>query len=278
MTAARLEAAQISVELGGRRILDAVSMTAAPGKVVGVVGPNGCGKSTMLRALVRILRPTSGSVSINGVDIATIAGKLLAQTVAAVLQDTTSDFDLRVRDVVAMGRAPYKRMFEGDDACDDSVIIESLALVDAAHLIERSFALMSGGERQRVLVARALAQQPGLLVMDEPTNHLDVKHQFEVLALPARLGVTAVIALHDLNLAAHYCDEIYVLRDGKLLCAGPPEAVFTADLMADVWGVSARIQPHPTTGKPLINYNPAVPAYRSPAGFPSDATAPHPAG
>lgn len=167
---------------------------------------------------------------------------------------------LQVRDVVAMGRAPYKRMFQGDSASDERIIADVLALVDATHLADRSFALMSGGGRQRVLVARALAQQPRLLVMDEPTNHLDVRHQFDVLALPAKLGVTAVIAVHDLNLAAHYCDEIYVLRAGALVCGGPPETVLTSAVMAQVWGVTATVQPHPETGKPHVNYNPAVPA------------------
>lgn len=258
MTAAWLAASQLYVELNGRRILNDISMTAAPGQVIGVVGPNGCGKSTLLRVLARILRPSSGSVNINGVDIATLGNRRFAQTVAVVLQDATSDFDLRVRDVVAMGRAPYKRMFQSDNASDDSAIMESLTLVDAAQLVERPLALMSGGERQRVLVARALAQNPDLLVMDEPTNHLDIRHQFDVLALPARLGLTAVIALHDLNLAAHYCDQIYVLDNGKLVCAGPPAAIYTAELIKEVWGVTASIQLHPETGKPQIDYTPTA--------------------
>lgn len=118
------------------------------------------------------------------------------------------------------------------------------------------FALMSGGERQRVLVARALAQEPTVLVMDEPTNHLDVRHQFDVLALPARLGITAVVALHDLNLAAHYCDLISLLHNGLHIDAGPPDAILTADLTAEVYGVTATVWPHPETGKPQVSYTP----------------------
>jgi iron complex transport system ATP-binding protein len=257
MSGSRLHAEGLSVELTGRRILEGVSITAEPGQVVGVVGPNGCGKSTLLRALLRLLRPTTGTVTIDGADITTIPAKRLARTVAAVLQDSTGDFDLRVRDVVAMGRAPYKRMFQGDNPSDVDVITESLALVDASHLIDRSFALMSGGERQRVLVARALAQQPSLLVMDEPTNHLDVRHQFDVLALPARLGITAVIALHDLNLAAHYCDVVTVLHNGARVTVGPPGTVLTAQLVADVYGVTAAVQPHPMTGRPQVSFDPS---------------------
>ena len=260
MTPAGLRASRLCVDLGGRRIIDDVSLDAAPGAVVGVVGPNGCGKSTLVRTLGRILRPTSGTVHLDGTDIASMSARRVAQTVAAVLQDSTGDFDLRVRDVVAMGRTPHKRMFDGDNASDARIVAESLTAVDATHLAERPFALMSGGERQRVLVARALAQQPRLLVMDEPTNHLDVRHIFDVLALPAAIGVTAVIALHDLNLAAHYCDVIHVLCEGKQIAAGPPAEVFTGELIADVWNVSATVVAHPGTGRPHIYFDPgAVP-------------------
>lgn len=257
MNAARVEVTDLCVARGGRRVLDGVHVTARAGSVLGVVGPNGCGKSTLLQAILRILAPASGSITVDGIDIASMTARHLARTAAAVLQDGTGDFDLRVRDVVAMGRAPHKRMFQGDNADDDAVVAESLALVDATDLTERAFALLSGGERQRVLVARALAQQPRLLVMDEPTNHLDVRHQFEVLALPARLGTTAVVALHDLNLAAHYCDEIVVLRDGVQVCAGPPESVLTAGLIAEVWDVAAEVGPHPRTGRPHVTFDPS---------------------
>jgi iron complex transport system ATP-binding protein len=262
MSGARLHADRLCIDLTGRRVLDEVSIIADPGQVVGVVGPNGCGKSTLLRALLRLLRPAAGTVTIDGVDIATLPAKDFGRTAAAVLQDSIGDFDLRVRDVVAMGRAPYKRIFERDNDSDIDVITESLALVDASHLIERPFALMSGGERQRVLVARALAQQPSLLVMDEPTNHLDVRHQFEVLALPARLGITAVIALHDLNLAAHYCDIITVLHNGTQVAIGAPDAVLTAELMSKVYGVTAKVGFHSETGRPQVSYDP-TPVHRT---------------
>ncbi|UXA09766.1 ABC transporter ATP-binding protein [Mycobacterium sp. SMC-8] len=257
MNSARVEIGALCVDRGGRRVLNGVDVTAPPGTVVGVVGPNGCGKSTLLRALLGILRPSSGSVTVDGADVASMTPRQRARTTAAVLQDETGDFDLLVRDVVAMGRAPHKRMFQGDNTSDEAVIAEALALVDASALTDRSFALLSGGERQRVLVARALAQRPRLLVMDEPTNHLDVRHQFDVLALPARLGVTAVVALHDLNLAAHYCDHVVVLRNGAPVCTGPPETVLTATLIADVWGISASVGSHPRTGRPHVAFDPS---------------------
>jgi iron complex transport system ATP-binding protein len=258
MSAARLRAEAVSVQLGGRLVVDGVSLAADPGQVVGVVGPNGSGKSTLLRALVRILHPVSGRVYLDGTDIADLSVRALARNVAAVLQDTAGDFDLRSHDVVAMGRAPFKRMFQRDGVTDDQIIEQSLELVGATHLRWQPFALMSGGERQRVLIARALAQQPRLLVLDEPTNHLDIRHQFDALALPRRLGVTAVVALHDLNLAAHYCDIIHVLNHGHSVCAGPPGEVLTAELLADVYGVVATIGRHPATGRPQVSFDPSV--------------------
>lgn len=257
MSAARLEARGICVDLGSRRAVSEVSFAAAPGQVVGIVGPNGSGKSTVLRVLTRILRPASGAVLVDGADVTSIPVRRLARTVAAVLQDSTGDFDLRARDVVAMGRAPYKRMFERDNASDVAVVDEALCSVDASHLAHRPFASMSGGERQRVLIARALAQQPGLLVLDEPTNHLDVRHQFDALALPGRLGITAVMALHDLTLAAHYCDTILVLQRGVAVCSGAPADVLSADLIAEVYGVVAAVRPHPDTGRVQVFYDPS---------------------
>lgn len=256
MSAARLAVENVSVRLGGRRVVEAVSLSAQPGQVVGVVGPNGSGKSTLLRALVGILTPASGRVLLDGVDIATLGIRELARTVATVLQDSAGDFDLRAHDVVAMGRAPFKRMFQRDDGADEAIVARSLESVGASHLMWQPFALMSGGERQRVLIARALAQQPRLLVLDEPTNHLDIRHQFEALALPRRLGVTAVLALHDLNLAAHYCDVLYVLDRGRSVCAGPPEQVLTADMLAAVYGVVGTVGPHPVTGRPQVSFDP----------------------
>lgn len=252
----RVEVEHVSVELGGRRVVHDVSFTAEPGAVIGVVGPNGSGKSTLLRAMIGILRPATGTVRVDGRDVATTKARERAGVLAAVLQDTTGDFDLTVDDVVMMGRACYKRPFERDDAHDRAVVAEALAAVDAADLAARRFAFLSGGERQRVLIARAIAQQPRVLVMDEPTNHLDLRHQFDVLALPRKLGVTAVVALHDLNLAAHYCDEIQVLHHGRQSRSGTPGDVLDAGTLSEVYGVAAAVTPHPVTGRPHITVDP----------------------
>lgn len=256
MTAARLHAEDVSVKISGRTVLDTITLTAEPGEVVGIVGPNGSGKSTLLRTLVKLLPPCAGSIHIDDRDISRLTARQLAQKAAAVLQDSVGDFDLQVRDVVAMGRAPFKRIFQRDNASDAEIIEHSLELVDATHLTTRPFAKMSGGERQRVLIARAIAQQPRLLVLDEPTNHLDIRHQFEVLALPATLGVTSIVALHDLNLAAHFCDRIYVLDRGRQMLSGTPEVVLTAELVANVYGVEADITINTRTGRPSAHFAP----------------------
>ncbi|ALG11846.1 ABC transporter ATP-binding protein [Kibdelosporangium phytohabitans] len=258
---ARVEVEHVGVDLGGKRVVHDVSFTVEPGAVVGVVGPNGSGKSTLLRAVIGILTPATGSVRVDGRDVAKTKPRDRASVLAAVLQDTTGDFDLTVDDVVMMGRACYKKPFEADDARDRTAVADALAAVGAADLAARRFAFLSGGERQRVLIARAIAQQPRVLVMDEPTNHLDLRHQFDVLALPRALGITAVIALHDLNLAAHYCDEIHVLHHGRQSRSGPPGYVLDPAVLADVYGVAAAVAPHPVTGRPHITIDPGGRVY-----------------
>ncbi|MFV2213406.1 ABC transporter ATP-binding protein [Actinomadura sp. LOL_016] len=251
-----LRADAVSVVIGGRTLVDRVSLTAAPGRVVGLVGPNGAGKSTLLRTFYRALRPTSGRVLLDGDDVRRMPGRHLARRLAAVLQETTADFGLTAYDVVAMGRTPHKRAFQGDDDTDREVIFGALAELEAADLADAPFDRLSGGEKQRVLIARALAQRTGTLVLDEPTNHLDLRHQIDALRLVRRLGVTAVIALHDLNLAAAHCDHVHVLDAGRTVAAGPPAEVLTPRLLADVYRVAAEVTEHPRTGTPQITVLP----------------------
>ncbi|MET8471832.1 ABC transporter ATP-binding protein [Streptomyces sp. NPDC006422] len=256
MTAADLHVENLTLTAGARRLVDDVSLTARPGETVGLVGPNGSGKSTLLRAVYRVLRPAEGTVRVDGSDAWALPVRRLARTVAAVVQDAGADLELTVREVVAMGRAPHKRLLAGDTAADSALIEASLDAVDAARLADRPFAQLSGGERQRVLIARALTQEPSLLVLDEPTNHLDIRHQLEILSALRRLPATVLIALHDLNLAAHYCDRLYVLRDGEVVAAGPPGDVLTPRLLSEVYGVAAEVAVHPRTRRPQVTYLP----------------------
>jgi iron complex transport system ATP-binding protein len=259
MNATELSVEGVTLTAGAHRLVRDVSLTARPGEVVGLVGPNGSGKSSLLRAVYRVLRPDTGLVRVDGADAWRLPPRRLARTLAAVVQQSAADFDLSVRDVVAMGRTPHKRLLDGDDAEDVRLVDTALAAVDAAALADRPFDRLSGGERQRVLIARALAQQPTLLVLDEPTNHLDVRHQLDVLGLLRRLPATALVALHDLNLAAYYCDRLYVLRDGEVTAAGPPVEVLTPRLLAEVYGVRAEVDVHPRTGAPQVTFLPDAP-------------------
>ncbi|MGW5005272.1 ABC transporter ATP-binding protein [Streptomyces parvulus] len=254
--AADLTVESVTLTAGARQLVRDVSLTASAGEVVGLVGPNGSGKSSLLRAVYRVLRPAAGTVRVDGADAWALPTRQLARTVAAVVQDSAADFDLAVREVVAMGRTPHKRMLAGDTAEDAAVIDDALAAVDADRLADRPFDRLSGGERQRVLIARALAQRPALLVLDEPTNHLDIRHQLDVLGVLRRLPATVLLALHDLNLAAYYCDRLHVLSEGGIVASGPPAEVLTPALLADVYGVVGEVSVHPRTGAPQVTFLP----------------------
>lgn len=254
--ASELRVTDLSVRVGQHPLVTDVSLHAGNGEVIGLVGPNGSGKSSLLRAVYRVLRPASGTVWIDDADTWQLSVREVARRVAVVVQDQGGDFDLSVRDVVAMGRTPHKRLLDGDTDTDAEIISAALAQTDADHLADRPFARLSGGERQRVLIARALTQQPRLMVLDEPTNHLDIRHQLEILAVLRGLPATALIALHDLNLAAYYCDRVYVLQDGTLAAHGTPTEVLTPQLLADVYGVDSEVTVHPRTGAPHVTFLP----------------------
>ncbi|MFD9537491.1 ABC transporter ATP-binding protein [Streptomyces sp. NPDC060010] len=242
--------------IDGRTLLHGVDLTARPGETVGVVGPNGSGKTTLLRCVYGALRPTSGRVLLDGADAGSMGVKDRARRVAVVPQDASGTFGLTVREVVAMGRSPHKRFWEQDGPDDARRVAEALETVGAAGFADRRFDELSGGERQRALVARALVQDPGLLALDEPTNHLDIRYQLEILTLVRALPATGLLVLHDLNLAASFCDRLYVLEAGRVVASGTPGEVLTEELLSQVYGVRTRVGPHPTTGGPSVQYLP----------------------
>ncbi|MCV7290184.1 ABC transporter ATP-binding protein [Mycolicibacterium wolinskyi] len=255
---ARCSIQSVSVTMRGKALVRDVSLDVAPGEMVAVVGPNGAGKTTLLRTLYRAQRPTAGQILVDGDDVWRLPGKRAAQRVAAVLQDIAGDFELTVFDVVAMGRTPYKRSFEGDNASDRDIIESALAALDIAELGHAPFNQLSGGQKQRALIARALAQRTDVIVLDEPTNHLDLRHQHDALHLMRETGATVIAALHDLNLAAAYCDRICVLDRGQMVAVGTPREVLTVDLLAAVYGVDAQIDD--TMGMPRVTVLPRIPA------------------
>ncbi|MFF7356092.1 ABC transporter ATP-binding protein [Streptomyces filipinensis] len=256
----RIDIEDLRVAYAGRTVVAGAHLVAAEGEITGLVGPNGSGKSTLLRTVYRHLRPTAGRVLLAGTDIRELTPALSARHVAALPQERGSDFELTVREVVAMGRTPYKRAFAGEDATDRDVVARALADVGMDGQAGRRFAALSGGERQRVLLARAFAQGPDVLVLDEPTNHLDVRHQVELLALLRGRRRTTLVSLHDLNAAASVCDRLHVLHAGTVIASGPPREVLTPPLLAEVFGVRAAVVDHPLTGDPLIAFDHRTPA------------------
>ena len=255
-----LAAERIHVTTDGTLLIDNVDCTVARGSLSALVGPNGAGKSTLLRALTAVQAPTSGSVTFGSDDLLGMPRRQRARLAAFVEQDATTDSALTVGMVVALGRLPHQSLWEADSPESAAIIAASLETVEMTTFREREFQSLSGGEKQRVMLARALAQQPQLLTLDEPTNHLDIAAQLAVLELLSSLrdtGVTVLAALHDLSLAASYCDHVIVLSHGTVVAAGATESVLTEELIADVYGVTASILRNPITGKPVIGFSPA---------------------
>ncbi|WP_217683895.1 ABC transporter ATP-binding protein [Streptomyces sp. KAI 90] len=249
-----LVADRVSRAFDGRLILDGVSLAPRPGSVTGLLGPNGSGKSTLLRLLSGVLAPASGVVTLDGRPLGDWGRRAVARRVAVVEQHADTLVELTVLDVVRLGRIPHRRAWaSAGDADEDAVrtALERTGLTDRA---DRFWHTLSGGERQRVQIARALAQEPRELLLDEPTNHLDVQHQLELLNLIAELPVTSVVALHDLNLAAMYCDQVVVLRQGRVVAAGLPGDTLTESLIADVYGVRAEITRPGPDDRPHIRF------------------------
>ncbi len=236
----RVEFDDVTVVLGGREVVRGASLTVAPGTVVGLVGPNGSGKSSLLRTLYRAVTPRGGTVRVGGQDVRHLSGRQVARAVAVMLQDPASDFDLSVHELVLLGRAPHHASFGRDTTEDLAVADDAMRRAGVDDLADRMVSTLSGGQRQRVMLARALTQQSPVLVLDEPSNHLDIRHQLELMATVRGLGRTVIAALHDLNLAAQYCDRVVVLDGGSVVAEGAPAEVFTPGLVRRTFGVDAR--------------------------------------
>ncbi|PKV89735.1 ABC transporter ATP-binding protein [Streptomyces sp. TLI_146] len=241
----RIDIDGVTVEAARTRLVDDVRLTVDSGAFVGLVGPNGSGKSTLLRSVYRALRPTGGVVRLDGDDLHAMDPRAAARALAALPQESSADFDFTVAEAVAMGRLPHRGRTA---ASDREICARAMERTGVAHLADRGLLSLSGGEKQRVLIARALAQQPQVLVLDEPTNHLDIAHQLDVLSLVRDSGVTVLAALHDLNLAAAHCDLLYVIDGGRIVASGPPHDVLQPELLARTFGVRAHPVRHPGTG------------------------------
>ena len=233
-------------------VLDGIQLDVREGEILGILGPNGCGKTTLLKNLNKNLSPMGGCIMLDGTDLDTLAKRDIAKTVAVVPQTNEIRFSFTAREIVSMGRMPFQRTMEGESREDARIVDEAIAKVGLTHLAGRHINTMSGGERQRVMIARALAQTPRILLMDEPTLHLDINTQLEALDLIYELskksGLTVVIVSHDLPMVAKYCDRIAMIHDHKVMCCGTPEEVLTPENMRIVFSIDAELGYDSKTG------------------------------
>jgi iron complex transport system ATP-binding protein len=255
-TRPRLHADAVTVGYGEEPVVRDLDLAVAVGRVTTLVGPNGCGKSTLLRTMARLLKPTSGSVRLDGVPVHDLPTREVARRMALLPQSPIAPDGLLVRDLVGRGRHPHQRWFSQWSPEDESIVESALAMTDTSDLRDRALHQLSGGQRQRAWIAMTLAQDTELLLLDEPTTYLDLAHQVEVLDLVTRLnrerGRTVVMVLHDLNLAARYSDAVVVMKDGAIVCEGDPTAVLTPEMLAEVFGLEADVLPDPRTGLPIV--------------------------
>ncbi len=244
----------VTLSYGTDPAVEGLTLHISRGDFLGIIGPNGSGKSTLLRAMGRALRPVRGRVILEGTDLEDIPRREIAKKIGVVPQENPMTFDFTVEDVVLMGRTPHLRGQETPE--DMRKVRDAMAMCGLKELASRPVTQLSGGEKQRVVIARALAQEPEVLLLDEPTSHLDIGHQSEIMSLLARLNrdraVTVVAVLHDLNLAATYAGKLILMKEGRILAAGRPEEVITKDKIERAYGSEVIVGRHPVTGRPTV--------------------------
>lgn len=251
-----IQTKEIVYSVDKAEILGGISLQVKKGERVGILGPNGSGKSTLLKCIYRVLKPSCGAVMLDGQELSGIPVKESARKLAVVAQHNFSFFDFTVEEVVMMGRFPYKKPMERDSQKDIAVVREALQKVGMEAFAARNFLTLSGGEQQRVILARALAQQTPCLVLDEPTNHLDIKYQLQLMDLVHALDQTVFMALHDLNIAAMYCDRLYMVKKGRIVGEGTPKKLLTPEVIREVYEVEAEVM-ETASGQLTVLYHPA---------------------
>ena len=234
-------ATDIKMEIGNNEILKGVSIDSKNREFIGIIGPNGSGKSTLLKCIYRILKPNNGCIMLGEEYISKMSVKESAKKLAVVAQHNYYNFDFSVGEVVLMGRSPHKKSLEPDNSEDYDIVNESLEKVGMLGFKNRSFSTLSGGEQQRVILARALAQQTPCLILDEPTNHLDIKYQLSLLNIVKSLNLTIISAIHDLNIASMYCDRLFVMKNGRIVGMGTPQEVLTKEFIKEIYDIDVEI-------------------------------------
>ena len=246
----------VKLFIGRQEILKGVDFRLHDKEFLGIIGPNGSGKSMFLKCIYRVQHPDEGAISFDGRPLDDFSYQESARRLSVVAQHNFYSFDFPVLDVVLMGRSPHKKLLERDNIRDYEIARKALDVVGMAEFEERSFSSLSGGEQQRVILARALAQQTDCMVLDEPTNHLDIKYQLQIMDIVKGLGLTVAAAIHDLNIAALYCDRLIAIKKGKVVGLGTPRALLTEKFIYDLYEVKSTVSIHPDTGRMNIVYLP----------------------
>ena len=236
-----LDISSLSFNFGSKNILADIDLSIKDNGIVGIIGPNGSGKSTLLKCIYRVLKPKTGTIFIDGKNINDYPFKETAKKMAVVAQHNDTHFDFNVLEMVLIGRSPHKKFMERDSAEDIELAYKSLEQVNMKDFADRNFSSLSGGEKQRIILARALVQNTDCLILDEPTNHLDIKHQLHFMSLAKDLKITVISAIHDLNIAAMYCDKIYALKEGQIIASGSVNEVITEEVIKTLYDVEAKI-------------------------------------
>ncbi|MFN6553140.1 ABC transporter ATP-binding protein [Mycolicibacterium septicum] len=256
MEGSRLHASDLSIGYEDNTVIAGLSVLVPDGQVTAIVGPNACGKSTLLRGLARLIKPSGGQVVLDGQDIASLHTKEVARRLGLLPQTSIAPEGITVADLVSRGRFPHQRVMRQWSADDEAAVADAMGQTGVTELAGRLVDELSGGQRQRVWVAMVLAQQTPLILLDEPTTYLDIAHQVELLDLFAKLNReqsrTVVAVLHDLNHACRYADHIVAMKSGKIVAQGDPAAVITEELVEDVYGLACQIIEDPQTATPLV--------------------------
>lgn len=243
----QLNVQNLYVSIAKKEIVKDVSLLVDNKQFVGIIGANGCGKSTMLKSIYKSLKPKTGSILLGDMDVLNTSPKKVSQKMSVVGQFNELNFDLTVFQMVMLGRTPHKKLLESDTKQDIAIVRQALEQTHLTNYVDRSYLTLSGGEKQRVILARAIAQQPDFLVLDEPTNHLDIRYQLEVLSCVKALNIGVLAALHDLQMAAQYCDYIYAMKNGKIIAHGKPRELLTEELVTTLYDVNCKIYENPIT-------------------------------
>lgn len=248
-----LKVNDLHYSIEGKEIVKGVSLHVDNNRFVTILGPNGCGKSTLLKNVYRVAKPDSGEIFLDGIDIKKYSLKQSAKEMAVVSQFNNLAFDCTVHDVVLLGRGPHLKMMEREHQSDLDIVDKAIDAVGLSDKREQSYLSLSGGEKQRVILARAIAQKPSLLILDEPTNHLDIRYQLTVLNIVRDLGINVLAVLHDVQMAYHYSDYIYLMKDGKFVFEGVPSDVITEEHIKEIYDVNCHII-NEDENRILINY------------------------